>query len=147
MSTEISGRIFKFISKKLAEPNLKEFDLSFFGGEPLIRYRSIVQPLTEHACKLAELHHKKMGIGFTTNGYLLTSTVADYLSSLNVPLHFQITLDGNEKSHDKIRHTINGIGSYAQILDNCKHVLLNPLANITLRCNYTAENAATFMEI
>lgn len=147
MSTEISERIFKFISKKMAETNLKEFDLSFFGGEPLIRYRSIVQPLTEHACKLAELHQKKMSIGFTTNGYLLTSTVADYLSSLNVPLHFQITLDGNEKSHDKIRHTINGSGSYAQILDNCKQVLLNPLASITLRCNYTAENAVTFMDL
>lgn len=68
MSTEISERIFKFISKKMAEPDLKEFNLSFFGGEPLIRYRSIVQPLTEHACKLAEFHHKKMSIGFKPMG-------------------------------------------------------------------------------
>lgn len=147
MNSEISERIFKFISKKMAEPDLKEFALSFFGGEPLIRYKSIVKPLIEHACKLAALHHKKMSVGFTTNGYLLTPPVVDFLSSLNVPLHFQITLDGNEKLHNKIRHTINGSGSYAQILDNCKNLLLLPSASITLRCNYTSENVATFMDL
>lgn len=147
MNSEISERIFKFISKKMAEPDLKEFNLSFFGGEPLIRYRSIVKPLTEHACNLAVLFHKKINISFTTNGYLLTPPVVDFLSSLNVPLHFQITLDGNEKLHNKIRHTVNGTGSYAQILDNCKNLLLHPLASITLRCNYTSESAVTFMDL
>ena len=147
MNSNTSKRISKFISKKISEPNLKEFTLSFFGGEPLIRYRSIVKPFIEHTCQLAKVYHKKISIGFTTNGYLLTPSVADYLTSKNVPLHFQITLDGNEKLHNKIRHTINGTGSYVQILDNCKKMLSTPLADITLRCNYTSENAATFMDL
>lgn len=147
MNTDISERVFKFIDKKMAESELKKFNLSFFGGEPLMRYKSIVKPLAEHACKLAVLRHKEIGISFTTNGYLLIPPVVDFLSSLNVPLHFQITLDGNEKLHNKIRHTVNGTGSYAQILENCRNLLLHPLASITLRCNYTSESAVTFMDL
>lgn len=147
MTSEILVRIYKLINTKMAEQELKKFDLAFFGGEPLMRFKSIVKPIIEHAYKLAELNKKELSIAFTTNGYLLSPRVIDFLSSLNVPLHFQITLDGNEKSHDKIRHTLNGTGSYSRILNNCKNLLLNPLAKITLRCNYTSENVATFMDL
>ena len=131
----------------MADPLLKSFDLSFFGGEPLIQFKHIVKPLAEFAHQQAISNGKNFEVGFTTNGYLLFPKVLDFLSSLKVPVHFQITLDGNERMHNKTRHTANGTGSYFKILENCKNALTNPLFNVSLRCNYTTENVATFMDL
>lgn len=147
MKEEISERVYKFIANKMADPLLKSFDLSFFGGEPLIQFKHIVKPLAEFAHQQAISNGKNFEVGFTTNGYLLFPKVLDFLSSLKVPVHFQITLDGNERMHNKTRHTANGTGSYFKILENCKNALTNPLFNVSLRCNYTTENVATFMDL
>lgn len=130
MKEEISERVYKFIANKMADPLLKSFDLSFFGGEPLIQFKHIVKPLAEFAHQQAISNGKNFEVGFTTNGYLLFPKVLDFLSSLKVPVHFQITLDGNERMHNKTRHTANGTGSYFKILENCKNALTNASLNL-----------------
>lgn len=147
MPAEIAGKIYRFIEKKMASEELKTFSLSFFGGEPLLQYRKIVQPLVEYTCRLGLEKGKEVSLGFTTNGYLLSEKNIDFLSSHNVPLNFQITLDGNEKLHDRTRHTAGGKGSYAKILENCRLLLKRPNVSVTLRCNYTRVNAASFMDL
>lgn len=147
MTSEISERIFRFVEKKLHEPELQKFCLSFFGGEPLVQYKKIVRPLAAYACRLAHENKKELTLGFTTNAVLLNPDVLDFLASLNVPVHFQITLDGNKNAHDKIRHTTDGRGTYDAILHNCRNLLDYPQMNLMLRCNYTSKNIATFMDL
>ena len=51
--------------------------------------------------------------------------------------HFQITLDGNKSTHNKVRNQ-NGRPSFDKIIDNitliCKYI---PNVSIILRINYT----------
>lgn len=147
MTQEVAERVFKLIEKKMQESLLKTFNLSFFGGEPLIQFKKIVKPLSVFAQQQALKNNKNLELGFTTNGYLLSPKVLDFLASLKVPVHFQITLDGNERMHNKTRHTVSGAGSYFKILENCKNVLSYHEFSISLRCNYTTESIVTFVDL
>ena len=147
MTAEVAASVFKFVERKLAEPELKHFNLAFFGGEPLVEFQSVVKPLVDHACAVADRLGKEVSLSFTTNGYLLTPDVLQYLADTGRHVSFQITLDGNQRLHDRTRHLADGSGSYARILDNCHNLLAQPRTSLTLRCNYTQLNAATFMDL
>ena len=147
MSTEMLERVYKFIENKLNDAYLTKFNLTFFGGEPLLQYSSIVKPLIAFTHQLSNEKNIELEVGFTTNGYLLSPEILSYLASLKVPIHFQITLDGNQRMHGKTRHLQSGAGSYEQILDNCSKALQNSNIAISLRCNYTTKNVATFMDL
>lgn len=147
MSSDVAGRIARLVEQKMAQPQLKRFYMSFFGGEPLLRFEEAVKPLVECACRAAERNGKAVSLSFTTNAFLLTPEVADFLAATGVPVSFQITLDGNRRLHDRTRHTADGQGSYDVILGHCKDLLRRPGMKVTLRCNYTSANAATFMDL
>ena len=59
---------------------------------------------------------------------------------------FQITLDGNEETHDKVRHLASGKGSYQRILSNIRMVLRHKMP-VTLRLNCTGYNIRTFVDV
>lgn len=147
MNPEIFERTCKFIESKISSPELKYFSLTFFGGEPLIEFNRIVQPLIKKTLDLAIIHKKGLGLNFVTNGFLLSEEISSFLSSLGVPVSFQITLDGNEDFHNKTRHTVKGERSYNKILENCKRILKSPEFKITLRFNYTDQNADSFIDV
>lgn len=85
MTAEVAERVFKFVERKLAEPELKHFNLAFFGGEPLVEFQSVVKPLVDHTCAVADRLGKEVGLSFTTNGYLLTPDVLQYLTDTGAP--------------------------------------------------------------
>lgn len=147
MTQDVMVKTCKFIENSLSMPKLESFDISFFGGEPLIEYKRIVQPIINHTIGLATAHEKKFSLNFVTNGFLLSNEVISYLSSLGIPVSFQITLDGNEEFHNKTRHTVGGKGSYTRILENCKRLLEYTGLKITLRLNYTNQNADSFIDV
>ena len=101
MSTGIFHRT-KLLIYNIISQNIKTFTLSFFGGEPLLAYRQRVLPLIEYTSNLCKQNSVKFYISFTTNGSLITRSRIEKLS-LYGPLKFQITLDGEETTHDKIR--------------------------------------------
>lgn len=147
MTQDVMERTCKFIAKTLSKPKLESFHISFFGGEPLIEYERIVQPIINKTINLATTHEKEFSLSFVTNGYLLSDEVISYLSSLGIPVSFQITLDGNKDFHNKTRHTIGGKGSYTKILENCKRILEHTGLKLTLRFNYTNQNADSFIDV
>ena len=49
--------------------------------------------------------------------------------------------------HDIVRNPTIGGGSYNAILTNCAKLLAMPDVDITIRCNYTTKNVATFVEL
>lgn len=117
--------------------DFKKLHLSFFGGEPLLKFSKTVKPLIEYAESKSNETGCKLYISFTTNGTLLTPNVISYIK--NKEVHFQITVDGDRLSHNKTRCFKNGKGSYDIILKNI-FKLLRDHHSVTIRINYTDEN-------
>ena len=140
------SNIGKFITNELkTNPELETFDISFFGGEPLIYYKQVVKPILELSKSIfanSEVHHHA---SFTTNGFLINQEMIDFFKNHNV-VHFQITLDGSEEFHDKVRYVTSDRGSYKEIVENIKLLCKNELS-VTLRINYTSENYLSCLEI
>lgn len=140
MSSETTQAVLNHINNvvKNKQGSLKDFTISFFGGEPLLKYNKVVVPILDHYNKVCRKNHITPYISFTSNGYLLTDKVIESLKSFNVN-SFQITLDGDREHHDKTRFIkTTQRGSYDRILENVKK-LLEKKINVVLRINFTEE--------
>lgn len=133
-------KVISFIENKLSEGNFKFLQISWFGGEPLLGYREIIE-ISSYFIK----YTKEKGIIYisdmTTNGYLLTPKIAkEIICSANVSV-FQITVDGSKEGHDNQRILVNGHGTFDRIINNLQNLKNSNLQfNIILRFNVSAEN-------
>ncbi len=144
MNEETFQNVSSFIKNKI-ESGIEAFTLGFFGGEPLMKYKSVVNPLVDYTYSLCKQREVRFGITFTTNGTLLTKSMMEELCRYSTP-SFQITLDGNEESHNKVRNFANQKGTYSLIMQNVK-MLLEHDCHVRLRINYTKDNVRTLHEI
>jgi len=147
MTDDVLNSIIRLIDAKTSDEKLERLSLLFFGGEPLMKYTKIVHPLIEHARTQCKQSGKKLSVGFVTNASLLTPKVIDYLNGIGIPVHFQITMDGNRTLHNNTRHTASGKGSYDLILSNMSKVAALQNVSITLRLNYTQDNIDSFLDL
>ena len=111
--------------------------LSFFGGEPLLEYSTVVKPLmewTKHKCSILG---KKLTVMFTTNGLLLTKDMVNFFKDYTMG-SFQITLDGGRDSHNKTRIYKNN-ESFDKVLSSIKLLTDNNM-RVVLRLNLTKDN-------
>lgn len=138
MDTKTVENIKKLISKILNEKKIKEFRLSFFGGEPLLYFDQVIKPIIQYSAKLTQYKEVKLITHITSNGYLLTSTSLATIEKLHID-SFQITLDGDRKTHDTIRYITLEQGSYNKIISNIK-ALISIGVQVILRMNYTLQN-------
>lgn len=135
MSAETAGRLKKHIAKYLLKNKIKNFNLSWFGGEPLLAYDLIVD-VTTFAKDFCEKHHIAFYSGITSNGLLLTDTRIKQFRKLGI-FNYQITLDGDREQHNKVKK-LEGGSAFDITLANIKSLVeLMPEANITMRINYT----------
>ena len=146
MSPQMVEVVKKHIALKTTSPELKRFNLSFFGGEPLMGFCSVVMPLLRFAKDVCQKRSVGFGAHFTTNASLLTDEMISELKELSIPIGFQITLDGNRKSHDSIRCTKTGKPTFDTIVANV-HKLLQNGFKVSLRINYTKANIDTNYDI
>lgn len=133
----------KYISKELRLR--KVFHLSFFGGEPLLYFKSVVEPILNFSQKTAQQTNAMLAVDFTSNGYLLTDTIIENLSKLQ-NISFQITLDGGRAEHDKTRFVSKTKGSYYAITQNIAKLVKRGIG-VTLRINCTDANIQSTQEI
>lgn len=143
MSEEVLEAVKNYLNKTITRP-LRHFRLSFFGGEPLLKFDSVCKPLIEETAGLCAERGVSFHTSFTTNSYLLTQDMADYLGRFACGM--QITLDGHREFHNKVRFAPGGIGSYDRIISNVA-MLANSGVNIVLRINYTLGNLESVSEI
>jgi uncharacterized protein len=100
-------------------PELDGLNISWFGGEPLVA-RRLVLDLSEHFQSLADEHGSlSYSAHMTTNGYLLDLPLARRLVGLGVR-DYQISLDGPPAIHDETRVKQNGAGTFRQIWGNLR---------------------------
>ncbi|MCD9574465.1 radical SAM/SPASM domain-containing protein [Flavobacterium soyae] len=126
-----------FITRVLNQPGLKQFSLSWFGGEPLLYFNKTVLPILEKVSALCKDKGVKMLSDFTTNGLLINQDLLDKCVKFGVK-HMQITLDGHRERHNKVRFISKEKGSYDEIIKNIKLSLKNGIT-ITCRLNISKE--------
>ena len=113
ISVETIAKVQKFISNTVGVPGLEVFTLSFFGGEPLLYFRKDVRPIIDHYLHECRARDLPPVVSFTTNGYMIEDGFLDYFRQQEVRCSLQITLDGCQERHDRVRFGRSGRGSYA----------------------------------
>lgn len=140
MTEETVGRVKKHVSRILSEKKLNNFYLTWFGGEPLVRY-DLVLDVTKYVKRACEAHGVAMNAGITTNGLLLDRTKLEALGRLNVNF-FQITIDGVRDEHNKVKRIPNG-SAFDTALRNIVDILcVIPDSRVNLRINYSCRTLA-----
>ena len=148
ISDEIANRISRLIAHKLTSDKVEYLNLSFFGGEPLIAYQAFISPFLEKVDADCRNHNCQLYVGFVTNATLITDDMLTQLKSLQIaqPVNFQVTLDGNELYHNRVKMFANKRGSYRLIIENIRKIVANDMS-LTLRLNMTNENLDSYYDV
>jgi len=135
MNGTIKGRIKLFIDKLIYEKKVAGIHLDWFGGEPMLYFNEVIKPLSVYAQKAAIRNELSFSNHITTNGLIISKSSLDSFREIGLN-SFQITLDGCEEKHNKIR-ALAGKSSFKEIVQNINAIGDNISdARITLRINY-----------
>lgn len=149
MSEKVLETVKKLLTDKVCNTPLKNLRLSFFGGEPLLRFDNIVYPILLHADRLCKENGVRLIIDFTTNAVLLDDGKIERLKTFNderLPLTFQVTLDGERDVHNRIRGTREGEPTYDLIVSHIKK-LIRAKIFVIIRFNYTRHSIDSFADV
>ena len=142
MTPEVEKEIIKFIKRY---ERVKNLNLTWYGGEPLMGFESIKRLLFDikEISDIKLCHHT-----MTSNGYLLTREKSLFFRDYPLTC-IQITIDGNKQAHDN-RRTLapNRMPTYDVIVENIEQFIdLNPDTRVAIRANLDHSNSETFIEI
>lgn len=146
MNTETVSKTCSLVSNIITtKKKLKTFHISWFGGEPLMYYKDVIVPIMAYTQKICDDNNVLFDVQFTTNGFLFTDEIIEELKVYNVN-GFQITLDGNKDSHNKVRNVNSKRGSYETIVNNIIKLCENGFT-VGIRINYSNDNLENFEEV
>ncbi len=113
---DLSDECIAFIKGQCEKVEAERLFISYYGSEPLSNLKAIVSTATElkQFCGEKGIHFH---FGMVTSGVLLTRKVVEMLRPLGFT-QAQITIDGNQRTHDASRPFQNGRGTYAMIMKN-----------------------------
>jgi len=141
MSFEVANRIVAFVEKSIKDNVFDELFVTIFGGEPLLDFDKISFPLISKMKGLVENAGKRFSSIFITNASLITEDVIMKLKSIKP--HFQITLDGDNIHHDKVRIWKNSNKPTFEHIIWAIHRLTEEIDGdiffLTLRINYDSD--------
>lgn len=113
-----------------------EVVINFAGGEPLLEYNKILQ-LIDYGNKMGNKFNIGVQYFITTNGILITKSVAETLKSKDVTV--SLSLDGVGKYHNKHRKFTNGMDSYNYVKKGVQ-ILRETKAKYGINITITADN-------
>lgn len=120
--------------------------ICWYGGEPLLAIE-IIEKMTKSLLEICEEKNVKYSADIITNGYLLTSDVAKKLVVCKIS-QVQITLDGDEETHNNRRPLSDGGETYKTIWNNL--LALQEYRNqikVALRINVDKGNESSIKDI
>jgi uncharacterized protein len=136
MNSNISEDTCKWLTGRMEQIRPRELKITFFGGEPLMNIKSMefISKTLYEECQKRDII---LNIEIITNGLLLTPELIKLLLPFGLQ-KVKVTLDGDQKTHDRMRplkSSINGSkGTYYKILDNLSRI--KGLVPITIGGNY-----------
>lgn len=136
MNEKVKKSIISIVKQLL--PDYRTLHISWFGGEPLLA-KNIIQELSEEFIAICKKMKKTYFSSITTNGYLLDVKTMLELIKYHV-FTYQITLDGDQATHDKSRVLANGGGTFNTIINNLtmiKDQVKTSVIKIIIRINAT----------
>ena len=113
---DLSDECLAFIKKQCERVEAERLFISYYGSEPLSNLKAIVST-AEELKRFCEEKGIRFRFGMVTSGVLLTRKVVETLRPLGFT-QAQITIDGNQGTHDASRPFQNGRGTYATIMKN-----------------------------
>lgn len=114
---DIAKKAIDLFSERSGGNPTRKPSISFYGGEPLMRFNLIVA-IIEYIKKTGTFNDFRFSI--TSNGTLLSEKVIRYFILNNI--FISISLDGPKHIHDRYRVFRNGKGSYDVILKNVNKI-------------------------
>lgn len=146
ISDAVVNGICKHISLKFNEEPFSFLKISFFGGEPLMKF-SAIEKIAKFASSFSKCNKINLLLDFTTNGTLLTSEKISRLS--NYACSFQITLDGNKEQHNKVKYTKSrSLDTFSLTINNIKEIQrVITDSFVSVRINYDEETLKDFSSV
>ena len=137
MSIEVEESIKTWLGSVI--DNHKVVLLNWFGGEPLLSYKTILS-IGEFAHRRCLNNGVSLLTNITTNGYAFTNSMIKKLIGIEI-YSYQITVDGPPQIHNKTRILKTGKGSFDKILANIITLTeADEKVKISLRVNYNHNN-------
>jgi uncharacterized protein len=138
MESDTIDGIINFVKNYISNNYCKKIVISWFGGEPTLFKTEIVAFMKKLRTSIADSVEVS---GFmTTNAYLLT--IEDFKAYCEVGINgYQITVDGFEDTHDKLRQLASGDGTWSKIIENLHAIadISSPNLYVLLRVNYNED--------
>jgi uncharacterized protein len=116
VDSEVSQKITDRICGNLQRGGHKRLSVEWFGGEPLMAFSEILR-MSDRMIAFCAEHGVDYDARMITNGLSFKPAVFTQLLERKVT-HYQITLDGLAKTHDLMRITKEGAGTFDIILKN-----------------------------
>lgn len=135
MSLETARQSCKYIIENAKYHNVSP-QITFFGGEPLLEFNSIIVPIVEEFSEIC--------FSITTNGLLLTQDVVDFFCEHHIAV--LLSFDGDKTTQDISRPLKNGESSFDLTLKNIPYAIEKLGANISMRSTLTKDNAKYLYE-
>ncbi|WP_077610058.1 lachnocin radical SAM maturase [Clostridium sp. Marseille-P2415] len=111
MPIDVAFKAIDILMKNSCESEI--CNLSFYGGEPLLRLELIKECIDYISNKYP---FRKPSYNITTNAVLLDDKVADFIIENDITIN--ISFDGPQKYQNKYRVDCNGNGSYEKVYQN-----------------------------
>ena len=139
MGEDVEDKIIDFINS--FSKRCDSLEICWEGGEPLLgidRIKSLLNKIKTKSLLPLTYH------SIITNGYLFSEEIAHYFSNANLNF-IQITIDGQEDTHNKSRILKNGGDSYKRIISNIDLITqILPKCLIVVRTNVHEGNKSEF---
>lgn len=115
LSLETGKKAIDFLIRNSGSRHNLEID--FFGGEPLMNF-DVVRELVAYGRAVEGRYDKNIRFTITTNGILLDDEKSEFINDNMV--NVILSIDGRPEVNDRMRHTVNGHGTYDIITENYK---------------------------
>ena len=135
MTNDTANALVNFIDSNFS--GVKTLKVTWFGGEPLLAI-NLIHSLSDSLFQLAKRHSCDYDAFIITNGYMLTDSSIQILRQCQIQA-VQISLDGDELTHDSRRFLPHSSNSFYAILRNLK-ALLERNFKVSCRINLDRSN-------
>ena len=144
MNKEVQYQLLQWIGKQIN--GLKNLNVCWFGGEPTLA-PNIIKDLSNRLIKLCKSNNVTYSASIVTNATLMDLNMAKMLDSKQVKT-VQITLDGPQRIHDKVRcYKSNNKGTFNEIINNVKQYAKKVKFHTVFRINVDTQNESYCFEL